>query len=126
MKCSCSPSLYCVAVLLSKIKIWVDLLVWEISANFNSLLRSGEFITNHTPATCLFFVTMVPANRNLFMFMSQSMHSEFIQVHPRILGCKHWHAAVRLCHWILKSDTCAVEQSLQCFRVLSACIGATA
>ena len=39
------------------------------------------------------------------------MHSEFIQVHPRILGCKHWRAAVRLCHWILKSDTCAVEQS---------------
>ena len=39
------------------------------------------------------------------------MHSEFIQVHPRILGCKLWRAAVRLCHWILKSDTCAVEQS---------------
>ena len=39
------------------------------------------------------------------------MHSEFIQVHPGILGCKHWRAAVRLCHWILKSDTCAVEQS---------------
>ena len=45
------------------------------------------------------------------MFMIQSMPSEFIQVHPRILGCKHWRAAVRLCHWILKSDTCAVEQS---------------
>ena len=39
------------------------------------------------------------------------MHSEFIQVHPRILGCKLWRAAVRLCHWILKSGTCAVEQS---------------
>ena len=65
-----------------------------------------------TPCPCLFFVVMVPANRKLFMFMSQSMHSAFIQVHPRILGCKHWRAAVRLCHWILKSDTCAVEQSI--------------
>ena len=40
------------------------------------------------------------------------MHSEFIQVHPQILGCKHWRAAVRLCYWIFKSDTCAVEQSI--------------
>ena len=41
------------------------------------------------------------------------MHSEFILVHPRILGCNHLRAAVRLCHWILKSDTCAVEQSTE-------------
>ena len=28
-----------------------------------------------------------------------------------MLGCKYWRAAVCLCYWIFKSDTCAVEQS---------------
>ena len=43
--------------------------------------------------------------------MRQSMHPECIKVHPRIHAHFESCTAVRLCQWILKSDTCEVEQS---------------
>ena len=66
-------------------RLWV-LVRARISLQFSVLLAcfSGEFIINYhasQPPTCLFFVAIVSAIRKLFMFMSQSTHSECIEVH---------------------------------------------